>query len=253
MSKIVLLLCAFLLTGAVYAEQKENHEEENVKLGIVGTVRNEVVAIVELSINQVTTYAYDVLDTTANAIIKLNDQALSMTQSVFYRITDAQQNVRTEVIEALKGVIGGNVTECEQIVDSFDQTATNAREEVKQCIDNVVASANSYRQKMRQSIEVIVKNLTDVKDEAVECVQNINDVRSSVSALYCVNKAAFKGTLTTTKNVPAFWINLGKLSFRVSTLVAEMSLCSAVSEMKTFNAASKTVVQQVRECIKKNF
>ncbi|XP_043470771.1 uncharacterized protein LOC122504016 [Leptopilina heterotoma] len=250
MSKFVFLLCAILLTGAVYAEEKDE-EEKNVNAGIVGTIKNEVVGVVDLAIYQIKNYGHDVMETTLDAIKTLNDEALNITKTVVYRIAEAQQNIRAEVNEALKEVIGQNVTECEQIVDTFDQTATAAQAEVSQCMDKVLESANGYSQKMRHSIEVIVQNLTVIKDEAIDCVQDISTVRSSTRALVCIQKTAVKGTLATTTNVPKFWANFGRLAFRVSTLGPELSFCSTVNGVKKVNAGSQTVVQQVRECIKK--
>ncbi|XP_043470769.1 uncharacterized protein LOC122504013 [Leptopilina heterotoma] len=251
MFKPLILVCAFLLAGAVIAEntgpQTENHEENP---SVVEEIKNKVVGVVNEAIRQVTDYLHEVQEKTAEIIKKLKEEAMKVTKSVYDKIVEAQQKVKSEVDKAIKEAINYNVTECAEMAKAFDDTGVQAMAEVSRCVTDVMEDADGYTENMKHSADVVMRNLTVIKDEAEKCVENVNNIGSATKAFICVNVAAAKGTWAATKNVPALLGDLGKLTWKITTLLPELTVCSTVNGVKKVNDGSQIVVEKVRECIK---
>ncbi|XP_051154709.1 uncharacterized protein LOC127277539 [Leptopilina boulardi] len=247
MSKFVFLFCAILLAGAVFADNTEPQEEKH---SAVDEIKNKVVDIVNEAIKQVTEYVQQLQEATKTTIQKLKDEALKVTKSVYDKIVEAQQTIKAEVDKAIKEAINYNVTECAQMAEAFDETGVQAIAEVSRCVTDVLEDADGYTENMQHSADIVLKNLTSIKEEAEHCVENVKNIGSAAKAFLCVNMAAAKGTWAATKNVPALLGDLGKLTWKITTLLPELGYCSTVKGIKKINTGSQIVVEKVQECIK---
>ncbi|OXU22924.1 hypothetical protein TSAR_013234 [Trichomalopsis sarcophagae] len=186
---------------------------------------------------------------------KLKNEASKVSDKVYESIKKVLDtfNGNVEKLERYARSEGIDISECTAMTQTIREAASAIIANTTDCIDNKFDKSQDLLVDISAKYEKTLFDIVDIKDNASECLQNIDGIKAAASAAGCVTVAGAKAYWALVKLVPAVTIDVTKITYHLSTLPPSVAFCVPKNFIVTLYQQSNQVFSSIKACVNEKF